>query len=134
MANNLLTVRTWGFPLDDFTFTYRLSGTPTEADAGKAVTLDTTQAGTMKLTGDNDVIMGRLFSVEVRTVDGIRTGAVQRKFKEKLPAATGHGIVLGDTVVGSATPGVVKKGATQTEPKFNRVVEVGTDFVVVEYL
>jgi hypothetical protein len=136
-----------GFPLDDFTFTYKLSGTVAQANVGNAVTLDTSAASTMKLAADGDEIHGRLTSVEDRTLQGAgTTGAVQRKFKEKLPAAVGHGIVVGDSVCGSATAGSVRKavldvdatsGAAKvatSDPITNLVVEVGTDFVVVESL
>lgn len=135
MAYNLNGVVSSGFPFDDFIFTYLLSGvTSTDAavaaTAGKAVTLDTTAANTVKLTADNDLIFGRVFQAEMRVAEGIKTAAIQRKFKEKMPANVGHGIVVGDRVVGAAG-GLVKKepAATVTNP---RVVEIGTDFVVVE--
>ena len=121
----------YGFPLDAFTFTYKLPITITQLDLGKAVTLDVTAACAMKLSVDGSPINGRLFSIENRTNQGAGyTGAVQRRFKEKLPAAIGHPIVVGDSVCGSAVPGEVRKIAT--EPKTNLVVEIGTDFVVVE--
>lgn len=122
-----------GFPLDDFTFTYKLPNTIVQADGGKAVTLDVTAASAMKLTVDGSPIHGRIFSVENRSQQGAGyTGAIQRKFKERLPAAAAHGIVVGDSVCGSAVPGQVRKVAA--EPKTNLVVEIGADFVVVESL
>lgn len=42
----------------------------TSADEGKAVTLDTGAANTVKLAGDGDMIIGRLEKVEVRSVEG----------------------------------------------------------------
>jgi hypothetical protein len=136
-------VVSFGFPIDAFTFTYYLSGvaqTDTAvADAvGKAVSFDDTAASTVKLAGDGEAIFGRVFQAENRDVLDVVTAAIQRKFKEKLPAAAAHGITVGDSVVGdgaglvrlanSGVPAEVTAGAR------NIVVEVGTDFVVVEQL
>lgn len=138
MAYDPRAVVSSGFPLDDFTFTYLLSGAPVPADIGKALTLDTTAANTFRLAANAEPIQGRLWQVEDRTQQGAGiVGTVQRKFKEKMPAAAAHGIVVGDSVVGSATPGLVRKAnaaATPPDPRTNLVVEVGTDFVVVESL
>lgn len=120
-----------GFPLDDDMFTYNISGVVTQDDIGKAVTLDTTAAKTFKLAGDNDPVHGRLFSYEDRTQQGAgKVGTVMRRFKEKLPAAVGHGIDLGDSVVGAGA-GLVKEALAADR---TLVIEVGSDFVVVEYL
>ena len=133
-------VISWGFPLDDVTFTYALTGqaqtdNAAAAAAGKAVTQDTTAAASVKLAGDGDLIFGRVFQAENRAVQGFMTAAVQRRFKEKLPAPAGHGIALGDSVVGgpavSGQLGYVKKA---TAANNTVVVEVGTDYVVVELL
>lgn len=129
-----------GFPIDDVTFTYELTGqAQTDAAAasaaGKAVTQDKTKPAAVKLAGDGDILFGRVFQAENRSVQGFMTAAVQRMFKEKLPAAVGHGIALGDSVVGGAAVngqlGYVKKA---TEANRTLVVEVGTDFVVVELI
>jgi hypothetical protein len=75
-----------GFPLDDFTFTYNISGAVTQANLGAALTIDTTAASTMKLAGDGAPIHGRLQSYEDRSQQGAgKTGTVQRKFKERFP-------------------------------------------------
>lgn len=135
MAYDPRKVVSSGFPLDDFTFTYNISGAVTQDDLGKAVTLDTAADSTMKLAGDGAQIHGRLWSYEDRSQQGAgKTGAVQRRFKERLPAAAGHGIARGDAVCGSATAGLVRKAVAGTDPITNLVVEVGTDFVVVESL
>jgi hypothetical protein len=123
----------WGFSFEDFKFTYKISGTVTADDVGKAVALDTAAANTVKLAGDNDIIFGRLEAYEDRAVLGIKVGTISRKFKDKLPAASGHTIAVGQSVTGSATAGVVKAATTQ-DIKDNRVVETGTDYVVVEKL
>jgi hypothetical protein len=125
-------VVSWGFTLEDFIFTYLMSGTPSTSDVGKAVSLDTTGTNTVKLTADGDVIFGRLETFEDRTLLSIKVGAVARKFKNKLPAAVGHGIAVGDRIVGAAG-GLVKKDAAASASN-PIVVEVGTDFVVAEKL
>jgi hypothetical protein len=128
-------VVSYGFPFDDFIFTYNISGAVTQDNLGAALTLDTTAASTMKLAADGDEIHGRLQTYEDRSQQGAgKTGAVQRKFKEKLPAAVGHGIAVGDSVCGGAIAGNARKAVAGTDPITNLVVEVGTDFVVVESL
>jgi hypothetical protein len=128
-------VVSFGFPIDAFTFTYYMSGVAqtdvAAADAvGKAVSLDDTAASTVKLAGDGDTIFGRVFQAENRDVLDVVTAAIQRRFKEKLPATAGHGITVGDSVVGAGA-GLVKVALA---PNNTIVVEVGTDFVVVEQL
>jgi aconitase B len=127
-------VVSFGFPIDAFTFTYYISGLADDAAVaaavGKAVSQDTTAASTVKLAADNDLIFGRVFQAENRSVLGVKTAAIQRRFKEKLPATAGHGIVVGNSVVG-AGGGLVKVAGAAND---TRVVEVGTDFVVVELL
>lgn len=143
MAYNASGVVSSGFPLDDFTFTYYLTGVAATdaaaADAaGKAVSIDTGAASSTKLAADGEAVFGRVFLAENRSDLGFLTAAVQRKFKEKLPAAVGHGIVVGGSVVGAGN-GLVRAVATGTPAEVtagarNIVVEVGTDFVVVEQL
>lgn len=121
-----------GFPLDDVTFTYNLSGDLDRNTLGYAVTLDKTAPSTMKLAGAGDPVHGRLCTLEDRTQQNAGvTCTVQRCFKEQMPAAIGHGIAIGDSVEGGATPGLVEKAAAANR---TLVVEVGTDFVVVELL
>lgn len=124
-----------GFPIDTHTFTYLLSGVAATDDAvaaaaGKAVSQDTTAANTVKLAADDDLIFGRVFHAENRAVLGIRTAAVQRRFKEKLPAAPGHAILVGSSVVGAGA-GLVKVAVAANNTV---VVEIGTDYAVVELL
>ena len=122
------------FTFNDTMFTYNISGTVTTADVGKAVTLDSAAASTFKLTANDDVVMGRLETYEDRVTLGLKVGTVARRFKCKFPAAVGHSIVVGSAVDGSAVAGEVKLKVSQAEPKVNRVVEIGTDYVVVERL
>lgn len=130
MVQSLNQVVSYGFHFEDSAFTYLISGTVTADDVGKAVALDTAAANTVKLAGDNEVIFGRLETFEDRTVLGIKVGTVSRRFKDKLPK-TAAAITVGQSVTGSATAGLVK-AATAQDTNRNVVVEVGTDFVVVE--
>lgn len=142
MAYDPRNVVSYGFPFDDFMFTYKISGAVTQDDLGKALTLDAAAASTMKLAGNGDAIHGRMFSYEDRSQQGAgKTGTVQRKFKERMKAVAAHGIVVGDSVCGSATAGLVRKAVKPTDadpvtdPITNIVVEVlADDFVVVESL
>jgi hypothetical protein len=135
-------VVSFGFPIDAFTFTYYITGladdAATAAAVGKAVSQDTSAASSVKLAADAEAIFGRVFQAENRSVLGVKTAAIQRRFKEKLPATVGHAIAVGESVVG-AGGGLVRKVATGVPAEVtagarNVVVEVGTDFVVVEQL
>jgi hypothetical protein len=86
----------------------------------------------VKLAADGEQLFGRLETYEDRDSLSIKTGAVSRLFKEKLPAAAAHGIVVGDSVVGAGA-GLVRKAAGG-ELTGNRtiVVETGATYVVVE--
>lgn len=125
-----------GYDFPEFKFTYLLSGTVTEADVGKAVSLDTTVANTVKLAVADEIIFGRLEAYESRTVLGMVVGTVSRKFKDIVPY-TGTAPTIGQSVTGSATPGVVKVGTVQNLQD-NRVVETlvinSVNYAVVEKL
>lgn len=131
MVYNPNSVVTQSFSFDDFIFTYKLAAGITAADVGKAVELDATAAGQVKLVTNDAEIYGRLETFEDRG-NGLLTGAVSRKFRGKLPANAGHGIVVGNSVRGTGA-GLVEVHATHN-PLNNVVIEVGTDFVVVEKL
>lgn len=141
MPYTINTVVLEGFPFGNFTFTYALSGVTasdeaTAAAAGKAVSLDTAASGTVKLAGDGDVIFGRVFQAENRAVSGMVVASVARKFKERLPAASGHGIVVGNRIVGAGS-GLVKKDTANSgagSPTNPIVIAVGTDYVIAEML
>lgn len=126
-------VVSFGFPIDDVTFTYLISGLADETavanSAGRAVSQDVTAANTVKLAADGDEIFGRVFLSENRTVLGIKTSTIQRMFKEKLPANAGHGIVVGDRVVGAGS-GFVKKAGAGVGLRTVVVEVIGNDIVV----
>lgn len=126
-----------GYHFEDWNFTYNLAAGITAADIGKAVTLSTTAPNTVRLSGDNDPIYGRLETVENRVQEGVLVGTVALKFCGTLPIATGHGITVGSMVQGAATAGTVKNraavaGSADIHDARCRVVEViGTTHVVV---
>lgn len=138
-------VVSYGFPFNEFEFTYKLAAGIVAADEGKALTLDTTAASTFKLAGNGAPVHGRLILVEDRAVSGLLVGTVARKFKEKLLTVAG-GVAVGDSVCGSATAGLVRTAITNvdgtgarveatSDPITNLVVEVLADnYVVVESL
>lgn len=129
MAYNPNSVVNYTFTFDEFTFTYKLAAGTTAADVGKAVELDATAAGTVKLATNDAEIFGRLETFEDRG-NGLLVGAVSRKFRAKLPAAAGHGIVVGNSVRGAGA-GLVEVHLTHSILN-NTVIEVGDDFVIVE--
>lgn len=119
---NSVVTQTFSFP--DFVFTMVVSGDVTAADVGKAVALDTASANTVKLAGPGEHIYGRLETFEDRSQEGIKVGAVSRKFRTGLPT-TGL-VAVGDELVGGATAGVAASNPTQPEvgARTNRVIEV----------
>lgn len=134
MAMNINQVVSYGFPMDDFAFTYGLAAGIVAADADKAVTLDTTATNTMKLVVNGSPIHGRLLIVEERAPGGPLVGTVERKFKAKFKK-TAAAVAIGAAVCGSATPGLVRAAVPGTDPVTNIVVELlADDFIVVESL
>lgn len=65
-----------GLYVEAFQWTFLGAAGLTAADVGKAVTLDTTAANTVKLAGNGDKILGILEVVEVRTQDAVITCTV----------------------------------------------------------
>jgi len=120
-----------GFHFEDWSLTFVLAAGITTADVGKAVSIDTGAANKVKLAADGDVIVGRLATVEDRTVEGQLIGAVELKFANILPIKTGETIAVGDTVVGAGSGTV--KAADTADHNANFVAEViGTNAVVVK--
>jgi hypothetical protein len=130
VAYTVNAVVTYQFSFEDFTFTYYLDGAMTAADVGKAMTLDFTGTNKMKLAEAGDPIHGRLETFEDRTQEGVKTGAVSRHFRSKLP--TTGAVALGDNLIGSATAGIAATGAVPAGEGRNYVVEVGNGFAIVE--
>lgn len=144
MATKSFGVSLNGFHFEDWQFSFNLAAGITKADIGKAVTLDTSAANTVKLAGDGDVIHGRLEVVEDRSQEGSLIGNVAWKFIQKLPVKSGETVALGDLVQGAGS-GEVKALAVSTDTDGTgtpailaakhmnapRVVEVLTGYVVV---
>jgi hypothetical protein len=94
--------------VEDFNFTFNLKTGIVAADVGKAVSLDTTAANTVKLAEAGELIIGRLETVEDRKSEGLLVGTVAMKGSFKLPLKSGATVVVGDVVVGSSTAGAVQ--------------------------
>lgn len=120
------TVSLSGYYFEDSIFTFNVSGGVTNADVGKAVTLDTTAANTVKLAGADEEVMGRLERVEERETGTV--ASVSLRFCGELPVATGETVNVGDAVIGAGS-GEVK--AAVSADRRQKVVEVLTDAVVV---
>lgn len=126
------------FSMEDFTFTYFITGNPSPTDiVGKAVALDTTTSGAVKLAADGDLIVGRIYQYEDRTQQGGgKVVSVERKFRKRLPKLNATVVAIGDMVEGSGN-GLVKTlaapaAADMREP--NTVIDVAADgtYVIVE--
>ncbi len=129
-----------GITHDDFQYTFKVAtgaGEATEDGAGVlAVTMSTTR-NTVRLADDGEHILGRLETYENRVVEGIVVGTVALKGGIQFlvdPDATASSPdetpAPGDYLVGSGTPGYVRKASTAeiAEGKRNwQVVEIGTD-------
>jgi len=125
-----------GIVHDEFQYPFLLASGITQADEGKAVTLDSSAANTVKLAGNGDRILGILMVAEVRAIEGISIGTIALKGGYKFvvnPDATASSPdetpALGDYLVGgtdSSSPaikGYVQK-AQSSDPQDWLVVEV----------
>lgn len=119
-----------GITHEDFHYPFNLASGMTIADVGKAVALDTTAARTVKIAAATEELLGVLVSFEDRTVEGVKVGTVALKGGFQLTAVTGHAIVVGDYVEGSATAGQVQE-VTTSGHKNCQVVAVSGDTLEV---
>lgn len=111
-----------GFAPEPFVVTWNVTGTVTQANVGELVQQDTTVANSVKLLADGGVPIGALSSYEDRSQsEGTKVGAVAHRGGFTI-GFTGT-LNIGDSVVGSATPGLVKQAPA--ENRF-RVVEKPT--------
>lgn len=102
----------------DSRYTFILDAAIVVGDIGKAVSVKAGSANTVKLAAAGELVVGRLYSFEDRTVEGIKVGTVETRGGFVL---TTTGVVaVGDSVVGDAIAGTVKAGADSR----NRVVEI----------
>lgn len=120
-----------GFHFEDASLTGNLAAGITDADIGKAVSVDATGPNKFKLSGDGDYIIGRLASVENRSVEGSLVGAIEFQFANLLPIKTGQVVAVGDTVVGAGAGEVKSAGAADHSKNFVAEI-IGTNAVVVK--
>lgn len=88
--------------IPDNNLTFVLNDAIVEADEGKLVTQDTSDANKVKLCGDGDEILGKLFRYEDRSVEGVKVGSVIITGGLEFPVASGTTLKVGDKVVGAA--------------------------------
>ena len=119
-----------GLHKEDSQFTFNISGTVNvPADVGKALSIDTTVANTLKLAGNNERILARLEVYENRTTEGIKVGTAAMDGGYKFPvdpdanaSPTGDLPAVGDYLIGAGDGYVKAAGAN--DPKDWLVVEV----------
>lgn len=121
MPNLNLTLK--NLHVEETAFAFYLESSITEDDIGKAVTIDTSAEMTMKLAGNDEVVLGFLDTFEDR--GDFKIGAVQQKGGFALPY-TGTAPSLGHGIVGSATAGVVKTTGAAATAGQPRVFKVNT--------
>ena len=87
---------------NDFEYTFNLAAAIVAADVGKAVSIDTTAARTVKLAADGDVIIGWLDTFEDRTIEGVKVGAVATKGGTNFTRASGApAVTVGQQICGA---------------------------------
>ena len=119
-----------GMTHEKFHYPFFLAAGITSADVGKAVSLDSSAANTVKLAGDGEQVLGRLVVVEDRGVEGVLVGTVALRGGFRFTVAATQTVNIGDTVVGAGNGEV--KAATAANHADNMVVEVdGTNVIVV---
>jgi len=131
-AININGVVLEAFSFETDTFTRFISGTTDASAIGKAVAIDATAPGTVKLAGDGDAVYGRIYTYEDRTQEGVKVVGCERRFIKRLPKSAAA-IAIGDHVVGAGN-GLVKTGTPTALMERNFVLYVGSDFVIVEKL
>lgn len=121
-----------GIPVEDFDFTWNLNSAVTAADVGKAMSIDTSAASTLKLAADGDAIIGWLVSYENRVQEGVKVGTASLKGCTSL-TYSGTAPAVGGQVQGAGA-GVAKvlTGSNARYP--NVVVSVNTTATTVEVL
>lgn len=132
-AMNVNAIVFEAFSFEDFTFTRYITGTVDATCVGKAVAIDATAAGSVKLAADGDALYGRIYQYEDRTQEGVKVVSVERKFIKRLPT-TGT-VNIGDHVIGGGA-GVVKSAtyAVANGESRNFVLQTGSGYAVVEKL
>ena len=131
--------------LEDFQETFYLASGITAADVGKAVSIDTSAAHTVKLAAANDQVVGRLEVVEDRKQEGILVGTISLKGFARFPIAgslTGVNVVaVGDSIEGAGNGEIraANDGSAKTPDHRSNFVkslftEGGVNYALVAYL
>lgn len=95
----------------------------TDADIGKPVKLDTTQANSVKLLTEDTVPIGVIVATEDRVTEGVILATVALKGGAfTLAYKTGDAVAIGEAVVGSDTGVKVKRVASPTALNRTQVV------------
>ena len=113
-----------GLVTEDALIPYYLASAIVAADVGKAVSIDTSAARTVKLAADGDVIHGVLATFEDRSIEGAKVGTVAIKGGYGFTrSAGGTAITPGDLLCGAGS-GEVRKALVgdATAIKTHRVV------------
>lgn len=128
-----------GMTHEKFHYPFYLAAGITSADVGKAVSIDSSAANTVKLAGDGDAVIGKLVVVEDRGVEGVLVGTVALRggFRFTEVGTPTYPLAVGDSVIGAGS-GLVKArlnaaaNAKEANHNENIVVEVdGTNITVV---
>lgn len=117
-------VRHAGIHVEDSAFPFNIEASVTVADAGKAVSCDTSVDCGAKLAGDDERVIGKLSTVEDRGVEGIKVGTVELQGGFQFDY-TGT-LNVGDSIVGSATVGSVKAAAAPRADNLVTAVDSGS--------
>lgn len=130
----IATISLRGINIDDFDVSMLVSGTVTTADVGKAVSLDTATACTVKLAADGDAVIGELLTYENRVQEGIKIGTMSPKGSARF-AYTATAPSIGGQIQGAGA-GVVKvlSGSNARFPHFVTAVDTVAATVDVLFL
>lgn len=88
----------------------------TDKDLHKAVVLDKTKEGTMKLAADGEEIRGFIHAIEPHPADGVTFGTVVRHAPGVRYWVTGSGLAVGDMVVSGTQAAVGTANALLKSP------------------
>lgn len=111
-----------------FAWAWNVSGAVTSANVGELVAQDITAANTVKLLADGDAPIGFLATFEDRTIEGIKVGTVDHK--GGFPVKYNGALAIGDSVVGSATPGQVKKAGAANRAIVTEIIDASNAVVL----
>lgn len=93
---------------EDSSYSFNLASGITSANIGNAVSVDTTAPYQVKLAVAGDILLGRLETVEVRTIEGILVGTVATEGGLVFPYDAANAPTVGASVQGGTTAGTVK--------------------------